>query len=280
MSEDNLKHLKIGFIGAGNMAFAMFKGLIGKGAIKPDQVTISAPSANNTPKFTEMGAHSTHSNDDLLPGGSSACDIIFLCVKPHQLGSYLKRKEPFISYTSGQVVVVSILAGVRLEEVRRSVNGPNSKVYRIMTNTACTIGAASCAIVKEPLSNTESDKLVLDLTSSFGQSCFLSESLIDAYSGVSGCGIAFGYTFIQAMADGAVKMGIPRKDALRFAAQTIDGACKMVLETQRHPIVLRDEVCSAGGATIVGVHALEKNAVSSGIIDAVEASTLRCKELS
>jgi pyrroline-5-carboxylate reductase len=175
---------------------------------------------------------------------------------------------------------MSILAGVRREDIQRAVGAKNATVYRIMTSTACAISQANCAIVKPDVSSSESDEIVRTLTDTFGQSDFIAEYLMDAFSGVAGCGIAFGYTFIQAMADGAVKMGIPRQQAIQFAAQTLQGSASMVIETGKHPIQLRDEVCSAGGSTICGVHALERNAVPSAIIEAVEVATRRNTELS
>ncbi|XP_076349678.1 pyrroline-5-carboxylate reductase 3-like isoform X3 [Tachypleus tridentatus] len=154
-----------------------------------------------------------------------------------------------------------------------------TRVIRSMPNTPSLVQAGVCGYVRGTHATEEDGIMVSHLIGSVAMCELVPENLIDTVTGLSGSGPAYVYTVIQAMADGAVKMGLPRSLAVKFAAQTVLGGAKMVLETGQQPTVLRDEVCSPGGTTIYGVCALEEAGLRTGLLRAVEAATLRAKEL-
>ncbi|RWS12279.1 pyrroline-5-carboxylate reductase 3-like protein [Dinothrombium tinctorium] len=286
MEIDFLETRKIGFIGAGNMCHALVSGFVKKAGFKPENLFISAPSNRNLGRFAEMGCMVTNCNEDLLPGNKFSCTVIFLCVKP-SVAKKCSKTNPFLVYNGNEpLIIISVLAGVTLKKLYqvicdRSFNEDLKMgkiyIYRIMPNTACSVGKGICGICHCLLGDTF-DESVKSLLSMISYCEFVTEEQLNAIAGVGGSGIAFVYTFIQAMADGAVKMGLQRHIALNFAIQTFLGAALMAEQSSKHLIELRDEVCSPSGTTIHGIHALERNAVSSGIIDAVESATKRAEE--
>ncbi|XP_023173865.1 pyrroline-5-carboxylate reductase 1, mitochondrial [Drosophila hydei] len=271
---------RIGFIGGGNMAFAIGSGLISGGIVKASQVMVSGPHLENLSRWRELGAVTTDENYDVV----EHTDIIFICVKPHMLAPCAAQlKFKYVpSAKNASKLLVSVLAGTTLntlEEKFAFIESSGLKIIRTMPNTSmqvgegCTVYAGNSHVMHQDL-----EKVHLMLNS-LGLAQQVPEPMIDAVTGVTGCGPAFVYTIIEALADGAVKQGVPRQMALQFAAQTLLGAAKTVLLTGKHPAVLRDEVCSPGGSTIVGVHELEKGNLRATIINAVEKSSLRSAEL-
>uniref|UniRef100_A0A1L8EDU4 Pyrroline-5-carboxylate reductase n=1 Tax=Haematobia irritans TaxID=7368 RepID=A0A1L8EDU4_HAEIR len=269
---------KIGFIGGGNMAFAIGSGLISRGIVKSGQVYVSGPNLENLQRWRDIGVTTSDDNNETL----DKSDIIFICVKPHILApcAIHLRNNHVRTLKDKDKLFVSVLAGVNIHDLEENFSFIDGlKMIRTMPNTpmqvgeGCTVYTPGSYVVQQDL-----EKVHLMLNS-LGIAQQVPESMIDAATGVSGCGPAFVYTIIEAMADGAVKNGVPRQMALQFATQTILGAAKTVLVTGKHPAVLRDEVCSPGGATIVGVHELEKGNLRSTIINAVEKSSQRSAEL-
>lgn len=250
---------KIGFIGGGNMAYAIGSGLVRCGIVKASQVQVSGPHIENLQRWRDLGAVTCDDNCMVLEHS----DIVFICVKPHMLtpcAAQLKYKH-VPSAKDASKLVVSVLAGTSLETLEEAFSFMGSselKVIRTMPNTSMQVGEG-CTVYtgNARVSHHDLEKIHLMLNA-LGLAQQVPESMIDAVTGVAGCGPAFVYTIIEALADGGVKQGVPRQMALQFAAQTLLGAAKTVLLTGKHPAVLRDEVCSPGGATIVGVHELEK----------------------
>lgn len=269
---------KIGFIGGGNMAFAIGSGLINREFVKTSQVLVSGPNLENLARWRALGITITDDNYEVL----DKADIIFICVKPHILTPMATQLRSLHSPTlkDKDKLFVSVLAGVKLKTLEEKFSFVDGlKMIRTMPNTPMQIGEG--ITVYSPgsyVKQQDLEKLHLMLNS-LGIAQQVPESMIDAVSGVAGCGPAFVYTIIEALADGGVKQGVPRQMALQFAAQMLLGAAKMVLLTGKHPAVLRDEVCSPGGATIVGVHELEKGNLRSTLINAVEKSSERAAEL-
>ncbi|KAI8119775.1 Pyrroline-5-carboxylate reductase [Lucilia cuprina] len=269
---------KIGFIGGGNMAYAIGSGLINQGIVKAGQVFVSGPNLENLQRWRDIGVATTEDNNVIV----DKTDIIFICVKPHILTpcAMQLRNNHVRTAKDKDKLFVSVLAGVNLKDLEESFSFIDClKMIRTMPNTpmqvgeGCTVYTAGSYIVQQDL-----EKVHLMLNS-LGIAQQVPESMIDAVSGVSGCGPAFVYTIIEALADGAVKNGVPRQMALQFATQTVLGAAKTVMITGKHPAVLRDEVCSPGGATIVGVHELEKGNLRSTLMNAVEKASQRAAEL-
>ncbi|EDW83638.1 uncharacterized protein Dwil_GK13573 [Drosophila willistoni] len=271
---------RIGFIGGGNMAFAIGSGLIRGGIVKPSQVLVSGPHIENLARWRELGAVTTDENYEVL----EHTDIVFICVKPHMLApcaAQLKYKH-VPSAKDASKLIVSVLAGTSLQTLEEKfdfIESSGLKVIRTMPNTSMQVGEG-CTVYtgNSRVTHQDLEKVHLMLNA-LGLAQQVPESMIDAVTGVAGCGPAFVYTMIEAMADGGVKQGVPRQMALQFAAQTMLGAAKTVLLTGKHPAVLRDEVCSPGGATIVGVHELEKGNLRATLINAVEKSSQRSAEL-
>lgn len=269
---------KIGFIGGGNMAYAIGSGLVNRGIVKPSQILTSGPNLSNLEKWRDLGADVTTRNGDVV----SKSDIIFICVKPHLLQTCAVQAQSTYTPSSRDKdkIFVSVLAGVSIETLQEVFAFIGSvKMIRSMPNTPMQVGAG-CSVYSpgQYVTHIDLEKIHLILNS-LGVAQQVPEKLINSVSGVSGCGPAFVYTIIEALADGGVKQGIPRQMALQFAAQTVFGAAKTVLETGKHPAVLRDEVCSPGGATICGVYELEKGNLRATLMNAVEKSAERSEVL-
>jgi pyrroline-5-carboxylate reductase len=181
-------------------------------------------------------------------------------------------------------ILVSVLAGTSLETLKCKFGFLGINIVRSMPNTPMQVGAG-CTLYAENFSSEapesvlalyERVKLIFNL---LGQAYKVEENKIDSYTALSGCTPAFVYQIIEALSDGGVKQGIPRDIAIRMAAQTVLGAAKMVLETGKHPAELKDEVCSPGGATIAGVHELEKGSLRATLMNALEGATQRIKQM-
>jgi pyrroline-5-carboxylate reductase len=174
-------------------------------------------------------------------------------------------------------LIISIVAGVSLEVLEGSL--PNSRVIRVMPNTPTLVGAGMAALAPGSGVTPDDLTLALDMFGSVGQAVVVEERLMDAVTGLSGSGPAFVAVFIEALADGGVKMGLPRPLALTLAIQTVRGTARLCHQEQLHPAVLKDLVTSPGGTTIAGLHALESSGFRGAVMDAVTAAAARSKEL-
>ena len=201
---------------------------------------------------------------------AAEADFLFLGVKPQMMGALLAELAPVLSARQDRFVLVSMAAGLTIGTIRAMAGG-DYPVIRIMPNTPAAIGEGMILYCAEGVEPEEKTAFV-DVMQAAGSFDELSESLIDAGSAVSGCGPAFVYPFIEAMADGAVACGLPRAKAQLYAAQTLVGAARLVLESGDHPGALKDAVCSPGGSTIQGVRALEQNGFRSAVMEAVIAA--------
>lgn len=280
---------KVSFIGAGNMAYAIASGLLRQrvgqspqaSLESPSQISVYAPSDRNLPKFRDLLKCQTYTS--LSEASIDQSDLVFICVKPQVLTSYSAQK-PFLSLLSSSPIIVSAAAGVTINSLKRYINCPEGTYVRLMTSTACSIGQAICATTIDSSIEEERQNDLRALLSSFlsplGEVAFVEESHLDTITAVGASGPAFGLMFLQSMSDGAVKCGLPRHLATKLAAYSLRGAASMVLETGEHPMSLRDKICSPGGTTIHGIHALERNSVSAGIMECIEEATKRARELS
>ncbi|CAH1109538.1 unnamed protein product [Psylliodes chrysocephalus] len=250
---------KIGFIGDGSMAKAICRGINRKGLIDYSQVYVSSPYIKNLDSWKDLGANVSTDNSLVV----KESDVVFLAVKPHVFCDAVKQieKGANMKYTKNKLFI-SILAGVTTTNVEKALqNFEGARVIRVMPNTPMLIGQG-CSVFCPGSKATEADlKLVNTFLEATGMCQQLPEHMIDAVMAVSASGPAFVYIFIEALSDGGVRMGLHREMATRFAAQTVMGAAKMVLENNKHMGTLKDEVCSAGGTTIAGVHAMEKGRV-------------------
>ena len=262
----------LGFLGAGQMATALASGWVKAGQLDPSRVLASDPLAPSREAFRlATGIEAGTSNTDV----ASKSNVLILAVKPQMLPVLLA--EVGISIRS-DALVISIAAGVKLQKLAEQMP-TKPRLIRVMPNTPALVGSSASAYSLGPTATAEDASLVKGLFEAVGVAFEVPEKLLDAVTGLSGSGPAFAYVFIEALADGGVKMGLPRDVALKLAAQTVLGAAKMVLETGQHPGQLKDAVASPGGTTIAGLHALELGAFRAAAMNAVEAAAKRSQEL-
>lgn len=262
----------LGFIGAGKMASALSAGFLTSGIVSPNQIVATDVSSEARVHFQQATGADVF--EELQPLVERA-NLLFLAVKPQHLGGLLTQLKPLIT---DDHLIVSIAAGVALNTLENSLGG-SGRVIRVMPNTPCLVGAGACGISLGSRASREDGQLVTQLLETVGIVYEVPETLLNAVTGLSGSGPAYVYQFIEALSDGGVRMGLPRQMATEFAAQTVLGAARMVLETGLHPGELKDAVTSPGGTTIAGLHALERGGFRASVMNAVEAATHRSKEL-
>jgi len=268
---------KLGFIGGGNIAKAVCEGMIYKGLIQYSQIYVSGPRLESLEHWKNKGAHITTSNGTIV----NETDVIFLTVKPHILPEAIAGL--FKTYTPSKAankLFISVIAGITLEALESILcDLEGSRIIRTMPNTPLLVGQG-CTVYCPGQQATEGDiTLVKTIFEVAGICQLVPESMINAVCALAGSGPAYIYLVIEALSDGGVKMGIPRAMATKFAAQTVLGSAKMVLDTGKHTGVLRDETASPGGTTIAAIHALERGGVRAAFMDAIEAAVARCSEL-
>lgn len=262
----------IGFLGAGQMATALAVGWKATGLLDPKTALASDPFAPARERFTTAtGIRAVEENLEVAAAG----DVLILAVKPQTMADVLVGLRPKLE---PRHLVISIAAGVTLERLTAGL-GESVRLIRVMPNTPCLVGASASAFAVGAKATVEDAKLAAELFGAVGEAVAVPEKLLDAVTGLSGSGPAFVYVIIEALADGGVRMGLPRDVALRLAAQTVLGAAKMVLETGQHPGLLKDAVASPGGTTIAGLHALERGGLRATLMNAVEAAAQRSEEL-
>lgn len=260
---------KAAFIGTGNMGGALVRAACK--AISADQVVVTNRTfAKAAALAAEVGCQIVKTNREAVLDAA----YIFLCVKPKLIGGVLEELRDLLE---GKVVV-SVAAGVVLADLERMA-GEGVPVIRLMPNTPCSIGMGMTAMVAGTSAKEQHLTDVKNVLAMTGRLEQIDESLMDAFSAVAGCGPAFIYPYIEALADGGVAAGLPRAQALRYAAQMTLGSAAMVLETGKHPGELKDAVCSPGGSTIAGVAELERSGLRAAAIDAVLAAWKRNGEL-
>ncbi len=262
---------KIGFIGGGNMAEALIKGLLA-GSFPADRIMASEPSDLRRQHLVEeFNIELADSNFALMED----CDIIVLSIKPQIVGEVL---EEVAGAYRNEKLIVSILAGVPSASIEKYFQG-DPRVVRVMPNTPALVGEGASTICRGRYSSQEDLNVVKQLLESVGLVQLIDERQMDAATGLSGSGPAYIYTVIEALADGGVREGLRRDIAHALAVQTVVGAALMVRETGEHPAILRDQVCSPGGTAIAGVSTLEKNGLRTTLMEAVATSAARSREL-
>lgn len=262
----------VGFVGSGQMARAIARGLVDAGMVKPEQIHAADPSPDATSGFLSVvpGARIAASNLQLVRDSR----VVILAIKPQMMPTALREIQPAIT---AHHLVVSVAAGVSLSQIAEGIG--SRRVIRVMPNTPCLVGEGASAYSLGPEATADDERWVAAMLDALGRSFRLDESLLDAVTGLSGSGPAYAFVMIEALSDGGVRMGLPRNVATILAAQTLAGAAAMVLDSGEHPASLKDKVASPGGTTIAGLQALEDRGVRAGLIAAVEAATRRSREL-
>ncbi len=267
-----LANVRIAFVGAGNMAESMVAGLLHGNLVQPAQVVASdiVPSRLNRLKQI-YGVTTTGSNRDAIAGAQ----VIVLAVEPQVLDDVLADLAPVVDPS---VVIVSVAAGYPITRIARHLTG-STRIVRAMPNMPSTIRQGVTALTYKTGLSEEDAALARVLFESVGKVVEVAERQMDVVTGLSGSGPAYVYVMIEALADGGVKMGLPRETAQLLAAQTVAGAARLVVDSQVHPAILKDRVASPGGTTIAGLHALEQGHFRATIVSAVEAASVRSGEL-
>jgi len=264
------------FIGTGNMGGALAQAACR--ALPPSEIILSNRTAEKASILAQkLGCLSVSSNEEAV----RSAKYIFLCVKPQFFTVLAQELIPVLRscHEAGEdKVLVSVAAGLTLTTLRSMYSdvGYDVPILRVMPNTCITIGKGMLALAGEGEAHLQAVEQILGKAGLVER---LPEGLMDQFTAVAGCGPAFVYPYIEALADGGVMAGLPRQQALRYAAQTVLGAAAMVLETGAHPGALKDAVCSPGGSTIAGVAALEQAGLRAAAIEAVLASFARNREL-
>lgn len=259
----------ITFLGAGNMANAIIRGLVRTGTSR-----ISGTVKRAEKKLELESAHGITVGFDNVAAARDA-EVVVLAVKPQGFDKLLKEIAPSIDRTK---LVISIAAGVPIAAIERRL-GAGARIVRAMPNTPCLVGKGATALAPGEHATPEDLTLATALFDSVGITTVLDESLLDAVTGLSGSGPAYIFLIIEALSDAGVKVGLSRHIALKLAAQTVLGSAALLLETGQHPGQLKDQVTSPGGTAIAGLHTLEAGGLRTTLIDAVEAATTRARQL-
>lgn len=262
----------LGFIGCGNMAQAMLKGILQKGLYQKDQIIVSRRNEEALAQIhRQLGVETTTDNRKV----AEKADVLVLAVKPFQFESVIREIAEFVNMNT---VVISIAAGQSIADIE-GFFGKEIKLVRTMPNTPALVLEGATGMCFNELMQDEEKQMAINLFESFGIVEVVSENMIDTVIGVSGSSPAYVFMFIEAMADAAVQAGMPRSQAYEFAAQSVMGSAKMVLETGKHPAELKDMVCSPAGTTIEAVKVLEEKGFRAAVMDAMEACVNKSKSM-
>ena len=260
-----MAEVKFGFIGTGNMGSALVRAL--RKTVPGHEVVLS----NRTAIKAQTLAKEFNCRAADNKAVASEAQYVFLGVKPQMRKDMLGGIADTLAARKDRFVLVTMAAGLKMDSINEML-GAKYPIIRIMPNTPVAIGEG---VVPYAVS----EDVFMDEVTEFSN-CMrnvgildrVDEGLIDAASALSGCGPAFVYMFANALADGAVECGLPRDKAARYAAQTVLGSARLILDSEKHPEQLKDEVCSPGGTTIAGVHALENAGFRGAVMDAVKAA--------
>ena len=263
---------KMGLIGAGNMGSALVAGMIRAGVIRPDGLLVTDVDGERLAKLAQTWKVRTspHNRDAVQNRG-----IVLLAVKPQIVGPVL---DEIAEAAEGSPLFLSIAAGVKTAFIEERLGG-EVPVVRAMPNTPATIEAGISALCAGRFAGPRHLQQAEEILGAVGETVQVEERQMDGVTGLSGSGPAYIYVIIEALADGGVKMGLPKGIALKLAAHTVLGAAKMVVGTGTHPALLKDAVTSPGGTTIAGLHTLEAKGLRDALISAVVAAAIRSEEL-
>lgn len=262
----------IAFLGAGNMAGALIRGLLRAGTCAPERVIATDVRSDRLEELArQYGIKTTEDN----AAAAREAEVIVLATKPQVLAKLVDEIAPSVDATK---LVVSIAAGVTAKSIEKRLCD-KARVVRVMPNTPALVDAGATGIARGTHASAGDVALVQRLFDSVGITAVLDESLLDAVTGLSGSGPAYIFLIIEALSDAGVKVGLSRDTAQKLAAQTVLGSAKLLLETGEHPGRLKDMVTSPGGTAIAGLHTLEEGGLRTTLINAVETATKRAREL-
>ena len=267
-----MKKRTVAVIGGGQMGRALVGGMLASGFASSAEINVIDPSRESRDWWN--ATHADVKSGPEVTAESVDTDVILLAVKPNVIS---KVASEIGSLSGDGKLVISIAAGVSLETLCEKLG--HARVIRVMPNTPSLVGAGASAYCAAGAVTKTDREWIEQALSGVGTVACVNESQMDAVTGLSGSGPAYICLVIEALADGGVLTGLPRPLAMQLAAQTVLGTAKMVMETGRHPGVLKDAVASPGGTTIEALKVLEENGLRSALINAVEASAKRSREM-
>lgn len=267
----SLSNQRLAIIGAGNMGGALLSGLIDSGVVDPKNVVVHDHLADRTEAVAEQfGVTGAKSNAEAVKDA----DVVLLAIKPQVLPTVLAE----LVDQPPDALYLSVIAGATTTAIAKGLGG-NRRVVRAMPNTPALIKRGATAMAPGAHATEDDVEVARAILEAVGRVVDVEEKHLDAVTGLSGSGPAYVFVMIEAMADAAVQVGLPRDVAMTLAVQTVEGAARLTKETGEHPGRLKDMVTSPGGTTIAGLHALENAGFRAAIMNAVEAATLRSKKL-
>ena len=263
---------KISFIGSGNMGSAIISGIISSGLCSPSDITATDVSRTALDSLSDTLRIATTTDN---AEAAKKADILFLSVKPNVFSKVIPEIKESVSENT---LIISIAAGMSISDIEK-LFAKEIKLIRVMPNLNATVGEAMSALCPNKKVDADSLDMAKKIFESIGECEVVDEHLMDAVVAVSGSSPAYAFMFIEALADAAVCEGMPRIQAYKFAAQSLLGSAKLVLESGRHPADLKDAVCSPAGTTIEAVAVLEKEGFRNAIIDAARACAKKNREM-
>ena len=264
--------MKIGIIGAGNMATAILGGIVGRKITQPGEILVSRRNREALEALKEQyGVGITTSNEEV----AEWAEVLFLAVKPQMLAEVIDTIRPVIRE---EQLLISVAAGKTVEWLESCFQKP-VKLIRSMPNTPALVGEGCTAYCGNALVTEEDYELAGEIFNACGASYRVAESLMDTVGAVAGSSPAYVFMFLEAMADAAVAGGMPRALAYEMAGRAVLGSAKLFLETGEHPGVLKDMVCSPAGTTICGVKVLEERGMKGAVMGALAACLERSRQI-
>lgn len=267
--------MKVGFVGTGNMASAIIKGIINKEHTKAEDIFVFDVDTEKMHQFvSETKTNACTSNEEIV----KLVDILMVAVKPNQIKMVLSPLKEIIK--EKKPLIVSIAAGTSIEKIQKLIDtGSDLAIIRVMPNVNAMIGEGAAAVCGNKAASKEQVNFVLEMFTAIGMAIELPENHFSTFTAIAGSSPAFAYLFIDSLARGAVKNGLPKDLANKIAAQAVLGSAKMILESDEDPWVLINRVCSPGGTTVAGLVALEDKAFISTVIMGVDATIKKDEEL-
>lgn len=266
-------HKTVGFIGCGNMGKAILRGILDSGWVSASKVMVSTSREETLEEIRALYQTEVTRDNRKVAAHS---DYLFLAVKPHLYETVLNEVKEDIREGT---ILIGMAAGVTLLKMETYL-GKEAKMVKIMPNTPVAVKEGLIAMTASTQLDEVEKENVIAMLSTIGKVSLIEEKHMDVITGISGSSPAYVYMFIEAMADAAVKNGLPRKEAYEISAQAVLGAAKMVLETGLHPGLLKDMVTSPGGTTIEAVSVLEEKGLRHAVISAVDACIDKSREMS
>jgi pyrroline-5-carboxylate reductase len=260
---------KLGVIGAGNMGSAIIRGLISADIYEAQNVSVYDVDLHKEEGFRKEGINVVNSVQEI----AETAETIIVAVKPTIVEEVIRQ----LKNAPDSTLIISVAAGITTRALESAL--PGRPVVRVMPNAPCMIGEGASAVCRGTNAGEDHIHRAVEIMSALGYVAEVPESLMDAVTGLSGSGPAYVAVLIDALALGGLRMGLPRKTAMRLAAQTVYGTAKMILDKDMEPSALRDMVTSPGGTTAEGLMALERNAFRWTVMDAVEAATIKAQVL-